>query len=100
MLAADLDKARIPCENSEGLVDVHGLRIFHTTQPHKSNKNPKIIQPLARHSTMELTMMIYAKVNPSDAATAVNGVHIGTKNLDKTETSSNKTKQNRGHKSS
>jgi integrase len=99
MLTGDLDKAKIPCQNGEGLVDFHSLRVFYVTQLCKSIKNPKIIQTLARHSTMELTMRIYAKVNPSDAATAVNGVQIGTKKLTRIETTGNKVKQNNSRKS-
>ena len=96
MLTADLDKAGIVCENSEGLLDFHSLRVFYVTQLCKSIKNPKIIQTLARHSSIELTMKVYAKVNPTDAATAVNGVQIGTNNLTQIETSGNNAKQEGG----
>jgi integrase len=92
MLTSDLDRAKISCNTREGLVDFHSLRVFYVTQLCKTIKNPKMIQTLARHSTMELTMKIYAKVNPTDAATAINGVQIGTKKLNKIETSRNKTK--------
>jgi integrase len=98
MLRADLDKAEIPCENSDGVIDFHSLRGFYVTQLCKSVKNPKIIQTLARHSSMELTMRIYAKVNPTDDATAIDGVQIGTKKSNQIETSGKNVKQDGGCK--
>jgi hypothetical protein len=97
MLRPDLDKADILYENSDGVVDFHSLRVFYVTQLCKSIQNPKIIQTLARHSTMELTMRIYAKVNPTDAATAIDGVQIGTKKSNQIETSGNGVKQGNKH---
>ena len=93
MIGKDLDKAKIARENKQGIVDFHSLRGFYVTELCKSIRNPKIIQTLARHSTMELTMKIYAEVKPSDAATAVSEVHIGTKKLNNRETSGNKKKR-------
>jgi integrase len=83
MIGGDLDRAKITRENEQGVIDFHSLRGYYVTQLCKSIRNPKLIQTLARHSSMELTMRIYAKVNPSDAATAINGVQTGTKKLNK-----------------
>jgi len=97
MLAEDLGRAKISCENAEGVIDFHAIRVFYVTELCRSIKNPEIIQSLGRHSMMELTMKVYAKVNPTDAATAVNGVQIGTKKLNRIETTRNNGKQAVGH---
>jgi integrase/recombinase XerD len=98
MIGEDLVAAKIERTTTEGVVDFHALRVFYVTQLCRTIRNPKTIQTLARHSTMELTMKVYAKVNPSDAAIAIDEVQIGTKKLNQDETTSNNGKQKKSRK--
>ena len=61
MLRMDTDKAEIPYWTSEGKVDFHSLRVSYTSMVIESGATVKEAQSLARHSTPNLTMNIYAK---------------------------------------
>jgi integrase len=78
MLRVDLAKAKILYETEEGVVDFHALRVTYITNLARSGVHPKVAQILARHSTMELTMRVYTKLNPTDVSGAVNAIFEGT----------------------
>ena len=87
MLRVDLAKTKIPEETEEGVVDFHALRVTYITNMARSGVHPKVAQLLARHSTMELTMKVYTKLNPTDVSGAVDAIFQGHKNLVPNETS-------------
>src|SRR5581483_11526269 len=58
---ADLKRAGIPKWAPGGKLDFHALRVAYTTMIFEAGANPKEAQKLARHSTAELTMKIYAR---------------------------------------
>lgn len=71
MLAADLKRAGIPCETSAGVVDFHALRHSYITHLIRSGVNPKIVQTLARHSTITLTLDRYTHLEDGDTRAAI-----------------------------
>ena len=78
MLRVDLANAKIPYETGKGVVDFHARRASYITNLARSGVHSKIAQLLARHSTMELTMEVYTKLNPTDVPGAVNVIFEGT----------------------
>lgn len=79
-LKAGKGKERIEREQSEYLlavnaagrvVDFHALRGTFITSLAKAGVNPKTAQTLARHSTMDLTMITYAHLELADQHAAV-----------------------------
>jgi len=74
MLRVDLETAGIPFETDDGVFDFHCLRVSYVTNLVKSGVNPKIVQTLARHSTIVLTMDLYAKQDAKEAAKALKGL--------------------------
>ena len=64
MLRLDTDKAGIPFWTPEGKVDFHSLRVSYTSFVIEAGATVKEAQSLARHSTPDLTMNIYAKARP------------------------------------
>jgi integrase len=73
-LGRDLAKAGIPKETSEGKVDFHACRVAYITFVIESGVTVKEAQTLARHSTPELTMNIYARVREERLTAAVERV--------------------------
>ena len=61
MLRLDTEKAGIPYWSSEGKIDFHSLRATYTTLVIEAGANVREAQSLARHSTPDLTMNVYAK---------------------------------------
>jgi integrase len=61
MLYSDLKKAGIPKETPEGKLDFHALRTGYATLVFEAGANVKEAQTLARHSTPELTVNVYAR---------------------------------------
>lgn len=57
----DLARAGIPKLNDYGKLDFHALRVAYTTLVFESGATVKEAQTLARHSTPDLTMNIYAR---------------------------------------
>jgi integrase len=57
----DLARAGIPKLNEYGKLDFHALRVAYTTLVFESGATVKEAQTLARHSTPDLTMNIYAR---------------------------------------
>ena len=72
MLRDDLEAARIPYRDDAGAVlDFHALRHTFITNLVRAGVHPRIVQQLARHSTMELTMNVYTHLEIRDAAAAL-----------------------------
>lgn len=83
ILYDDLRAAGIePFDEQGRVVDFHALR--HSYVTHLSNRgvNPKLIQKLARHSSIDLTMNTYTTVEDSALRDAIegNGKHKGRRN--------------------
>jgi len=74
MLRADLAKADILYKDASGrVVDFHALRHSYITHLIASGVNPKIVQILARHSTITLTLDRYTHVEDDDVRKALEG---------------------------
>jgi integrase len=68
MLAVDLAAAKVPVETADGVLDFHALRVTFVTNLVRGGLPAKQVQMLARHSTMDLTMKVYAKLGIEEAA--------------------------------
>lgn len=67
LLRIDLAKAGIPYRDGEGKVaDFHALRGSYITHLIMDGVNPKIVQALARHSTITLTLDRYTSLDADD----------------------------------
>jgi site-specific recombinase XerD len=71
MIQTDLSAARIKFQAGIETVDFHSLRQTFTTGLVRSGASPKVTQQLARHSDINLTMGVYAKLNSSEERAAV-----------------------------
>ena len=72
MLRFDLEAAGIPHEDTgAGVVDFHALRHTFCTNLANGGIHPSIVQALARHSTITLTMDRYTHVQVADRARAL-----------------------------
>jgi len=72
MLERDLDVAEIPYQDAYGAhLDFHALRHSFVSNLARVEPNAKRTQSLARHSTMDLTMMVYAHSDLADQAEAI-----------------------------
>ena len=56
-----LKKAGIPVTTKAGWLDFHVLRVAYINMLIEAGVDPKTLQALARHSTLELTMNVYAR---------------------------------------
>jgi integrase len=73
MMQVDLKAAGVEYIDAHGLyADFHALRHTFITNMMKSGVNPKTAQALARHSTIDLTMNVYASLTVTDQAAALN----------------------------
>lgn len=73
MLKADLERAGISYrDGAERVVDFHALRGTYITHLIQNGANPKVVQVLARHSTITLTMDIYCQAGDKDLRGALN----------------------------
>lgn len=73
MLKGDLGLAGIPYQDaSKRVVDFHALRATYITHLIQNGANPKVVQVLARHSTITLTMDIYCQAEDKDLRGALN----------------------------
>ena len=78
MLRDDLEAAQIPAVDAAGAVlDFHALRHTFITNLVRAGVHPRIVQQLARHSTMELTMNVYTHLEIRDAAAALESAIAG-----------------------
>jgi integrase len=74
MLRVDLAAAGIPATDAAGRVlDFHALRHSYITHLVRSGVNPKLVQTLARHSTITLTLDRYTSVESDDVRKALEG---------------------------
>ena len=74
LLRVDLAAAGIPYADPAGrVVDFHSLRHSYITHLILAGVNPKIVQALARHSTITLTLDRYTHVENSDLRKALEG---------------------------
>ncbi len=74
MLRADLERAGIAHKDGQGRVlDFHALRHSYITHLIAAGVNPKIVQTLARHSTITLTLDRYTHVEDADVRGALEG---------------------------
>lgn len=72
MLKMDLEVAGIPYKDGAGrYADFHALRHTFVTNLYKSGVSPKVIQSLARHSTIGLTMDTYTHIGLYDERAAL-----------------------------
>lgn len=71
MIQADLTAAGVKFKAGIEVVDFHSLRQTFTTGLVRSGASPKVTQQLARHSDINLTMGVYAKLNSSEERAAV-----------------------------
>ena len=72
MLKMDLEVAGIPYKDGAGrYADFHALRHTFVTNLYKSGVSPKVIQSLARHSTIGLTMDTYTHIGVYDERAAL-----------------------------
>jgi len=71
MLRVDLTAAKIPYKTPDGVFDFHSLRVTYVTELVRSGAHPKIVQTLARHSTIALTMHQYTKLDQAETAAAL-----------------------------
>jgi integrase len=60
MVKSDLVEAKIPHKTAEGIFDFHALRHTYISLLATSQLQPKMVQDLARHSDIRLTMSRYA----------------------------------------
>jgi integrase len=68
MLFNDLRSAKLPIRTVDGVLDFHALRVTFVTNLVRDGLPAKQVQMLARHSTMELTMKVYAKLGIEEVA--------------------------------
>jgi integrase len=77
MLRVDLAAAGIPCGTRggarRGVVDFHALRHSYITHLIRRGVNPKVVQALARHSTITLTLDRYTHLDGGDIRGALEG---------------------------
>lgn len=74
MLAADLEAAGIkPTDDKGRVVDFHALRASYITDLIRRGVNPKIVQKLARHSTITLTLDVYTVLDDDELRRALEG---------------------------
>ena len=71
MLKLDLERAGIPFETPEGVIDLHSLRHGYITTLALSGVPVKTLQTLARHADPRLTLGVYAHASLFDTSGAV-----------------------------
>ncbi len=75
MIKTDLIAAGIdPADNGEGRLDFHALRHSFITRLMRNNVPPKVMQKLARHSTIQLTLDRYSHLSLADPAAAIDSL--------------------------
>lgn len=74
MVRSDLAAAGIASQSAGSppiVVDFHSLRVTFVTRLARMGVAPSLVQQLARHSTIDLTMNVYAKMTPDEQRQAV-----------------------------
>jgi integrase len=72
------DKAGIEGAHRCGSVDIHSLRVSFTTLSLEHGANPKAVQAILGHSTLALTMEVYAKATDRSKREAVSVLPFAT----------------------
>jgi len=67
----DLERAGIPYRTAEGFADAHGLRHTFISELIRSGANSKVVQELARHSTITLTLDRYSHATEAELRKAI-----------------------------
>ena len=70
-LYTDLKVAGIEQANARGHIDFHSFRKTYISQLVRSGANPKVVQRLARHASITMTMDVYAEVEQEDLRRAI-----------------------------
>jgi integrase len=68
MLRVDLDAAKVPASQPDGVFDFHALRHTYVTGLVRAGVSPRYAQQLARHSTIDLTMRVYTHLGLEEVA--------------------------------
>lgn len=76
MIQADMDAAGIAYKKGIETVDFHSLRQTFTAGLARSGAPVKVTQELARHSDVNLTMGVYAKMDDADRRAAVDNLPV------------------------
>ena len=67
-----LPRSTIRCQSvADGTLDFHSLRVTFVTSLARSGVHPKVAQMLARHSTIEITMGTYTKLDDDELRAGV-----------------------------
>ena len=67
-------KADIQGAEPGGSVDIHSLRVTFTTMSMDHGANPKAVQAILGHSTLAMTMGVYAKATDQSKRNAINAL--------------------------
>ncbi len=62
-----------------GSIDLHSLRVTFTTLALENGANPKAVQEILGHSTLTMTMNVYAKATETAKRAAVNIIPFGAR---------------------
>lgn len=76
MIQADMTAAGIAFRKGIEVVDFHSLRQGFTTALARAGVAPKVTQQLSRHSDVNLTMGVYAKMSDADERAAVESLPV------------------------
>ncbi|MCH8807381.1 MAG: tyrosine-type recombinase/integrase [Planctomycetes bacterium] len=66
-----MKSASIPAETPDGRVDFHSLRVTFVTGLARGGVHPRKAMQLARHSSIELTMRVYTKLQTTELASCL-----------------------------
>ena len=72
-------RAGIEIKGDRGDVDIHSLRVTFTTLTLENGGRPKAVQAILGHSTLELTMSVYARATDRAKREALDSLPIGGK---------------------
>ncbi|MCH8806292.1 MAG: site-specific integrase [Planctomycetes bacterium] len=67
----DLEAASIPAETPDGRIDFHSLRVSFVTALARGGVHPRKAMQLARHSSIDLTMRVYTKLQTTELASCL-----------------------------
>ena len=81
MIRDDLERAKVKLPSEGETIDFHSLRQTFATDLARAGVAPKTLQQLARHSDINLTMKVYAKMTPDDERRAVESIGSKAGNL-------------------
>jgi integrase len=76
MIQADMLAAGLPYTKGKVVVDFHSLRQTFAADLARAGVSPKVTQQLVRHSDVNLTMKVYAKMGSDDERAAVESLPV------------------------